>query len=830
MRRTVALLTLIAVSAPLAPRAAFPATDDGVWAVHPGPHIWTQAVVRDPVRNRFLTYVNREVWSFDPVGPPHWTRLDTQGPPPVPRHPESPMFGTFDSPRDRMLIFDEGTISALTLDGAPTWSTIPSPPFAGVARGQPVIYDAAADRLLIVTSHFEGQGTDYPLYSARVWQLPLGVGAGWSMVGATLHSWSEIAAAWDPANRRVYVFGGVRHWYGFEGGPGYDVYGSETIVFDAVGAAWSRVPATGAPSGRYVGALVHDSLRDRLIVMGGVAATGWTNETWGLNLGPSPSWVPLAGENEATSSSLVALYDENAERAVAFNGVKIHALTLGTSPAWTRLHPEGALAPGRRLTSAIYDPIRRRMVVFGGLFTTEDGLSSTALGDAWALSLAGTPEWSPVALDGPRLIEHSAIYDAVGDRMVVFGGVIEAEGGRTRNTEVHALAFEPSVTWTALATSGPMPPWRSAHVAVYDPVRRRMIVFGGRDGTERDDVWVLTLDGTPTWTEWSVPNGPSRRAFATGIYDPARDALILQGGGYDLTDTWMLSLGDPPTWTELHPGGPAPPWWQTGVAVYDAARQRMVKYGKAPYGDDPAFALSLGPELAWSPLNPGSAGPRARYEPAGVYDPSGDRMVIFGGYSLGGLLSEEVWFLAWAGAPTAVEVSLVSVEAAPDRVRIVWSATEGGFVAGVERRIPGGPWLPLGQVTADGTGRIVWEDLDVRAGVLHRYRLAKTDGSGAIGEIAVDVPAAWALRLEHAGSNPSSSDPSVSLTLPSHEPATLEVLDLQGRRLRVRDVGALGPGRHHVSLSQGRSLAPGVYLVRLRSGERRLVLRLAMLR
>ena len=132
-------------------------------------------------------------------------------------------------------------------------------------------------------------------------------------------------------------------------------------------------------------------------------------------------------------------------------------------------------------------------------------------------------------------------------------------------------------------------------------------------------------------------------------------------------------------------------------------------------------------------------------------------------------------------------------------------------------------------MTADGTGRIVWEDFDVRAGVLHRYRLTKTDGSGAIGEVAVDVPAAWALSLEHAGSNPSSSDPSVSLTLPSHE-ATLEVLDLQGRRLCVRDVGALGPGRHHVSLSQGRSLAPGVYLVRLCSGERRLVLRLAMLR
>jgi hypothetical protein len=55
----------------------------------------------------------------------------------------------------------------------------------------------------------------------------------------------------------------------------------------------------------------------------------------------------------------------------------------------------------------------------------------------------------------------------------------------------------------------------------------------------------------------------------------------------------------------------------------------------------------------------------------------------------------------------------------------------------------------------------------------------------------------------------------VEFSLPSAEPARLELIDIGGRRIADQAVGALGPGRHRVDLSGGRRLAPGLYLVRL---------------
>jgi len=51
--------------------------------------------------------------------------------------------------------------------------------------------------------------------------------------------------------------------------------------------------------------------------------------------------------------------------------------------------------------------------------------------------------------------------------------------------------------------------------------------------------------------------------------------------------------------------------------------------------------------------------------------------------------------------------------------------------------------------------------------------------------------------------------------LPTDDAASLELLDIAGRRVASRDVGSLGRGRHQVTLEGSARLAPGVYLVRL---------------
>ena len=105
---------------------------------------------------------------------------------------------------------------------------------------------------------------------------------------------------------------------------------------------------------------------------------------------------------------------------------------------------------------------------------------------------------------------------------------------------------------------------------------------------------------------------------------------------------------------------------------------------------------------------------------------------------------------------------------------------------------------------------------------------------GVSGRFAITSPLAVGgpsvgLSLHGSVPNPGRSL-SVSFTLPDAEPARLLVYDISGREVSRREVGHLGMGAHVVTLSSRRELAPGVYLVHLIQGNRRLVARAVVIR
>ena len=122
---------------------------------------------------------------------------------------------------------------------------------------------------------------------------------------------------------------------------------------------------------------------------------------------------------------------------------------------------------------------------------------------------------------------------------------------------------------------------------------------------------------------------------------------------------------------------------------------------------------------------------------------------------------------------------------------------------------------------------------------LQYYKLAAEDVHGNLGPYTLlqlsgttDVggSAGYAFALNGVRPNPSSGRAlSVYFTLPSDERASLEVLDVAGRRVLGREVGTLGAGPHSVDLNRGRTLPSGVYLVRLTQGARVLSTRAAVL-
>jgi hypothetical protein len=180
-------------------------------------------------------------------------------------------------------------------------------------------------------------------------------------------------------------------------------------------------------------------------------------------------------------------------------------------------------------------------------------LSHSAFAQSWTeLTPSGTP---PVARGGT-----TGVYDPTSNRMIVFGG--RDGSGNNRNdvwilTDANGAGSHPS-QWGRLIPNGAAgsPPARSGHSAVYDSVNNRMIIFGGCSAycaPVLNDVWVLTnangIGGTPAWTQLKpgTSTAPAPRTNAAAAYNTAGNGLIIFGGQDGSTnpcstysDIWFL--------------------------------------------------------------------------------------------------------------------------------------------------------------------------------------------------------------------------------------------------------------------------------------------------
>ena len=119
------------------------------------------------------------------------------------------------------------------------------------------------------------------------------------------------------------------------------------------------------------------------------------------------------------------------------------------------------------------------------------------------------------------------------------------------------------------------------------------------------------------------------------------------------------------------------------------------------------------------------------------------------------------------------------------------------------------------------------------------YKLSAVDVNGNESAFAlltpgstVDVPdtgvAAFALEPLR---NPSYNGRlQVRFSLPSASRATLELVDVGGRRVASRNVGTLGAGRHELVLGEGQRLSSGIYFVRLTQGAQVVTTRVTVLK
>ena len=116
------------------------------------------------------------------------------------------------------------------------------------------------------------------------------------------------------------------------------------------------------------------------------------------------------------------------------------------------------------------------------------------------------------------------------------------------------------------------------------------------------------------------------------------------------------------------------------------------------------------------------------------------------------------------------------------------------------------------------------------AGRSYGYRLVSGSGSATsvTTETWLDVPAALEFSLGSLSPNPASAASALTITLPGDASASLEVIDVSGRRVASQNLGTLGAGTHTIALSAAARLSSGIYFLRLDYQGRALPKRIAL--
>jgi len=254
-----------------------------------------------------------------------------------------------------------------------------------------------------------------------------------------------------------------------------------------------------------------------------------------------------------------------------------HATTELTAlhPSWKYLDFQSLPLPGFKF-SLVLNPINDVAILFGGYNSTIGELDDLWMTDGFEWIQFQTPH-SPGGRDGASLA-----YDEARQEAVLFGGYnLIALLGDT-------WSFN-GIDWT-LRNPTQSPPPRAGASMAYDPDRNLTILFGGQGDTGGDleplgDMWIW--DGTD-WQQQFPVHLPSARIGANMVYDEARHAMILFGGGaggglHD--DTWIWDGTD---WIEQQPAHRPAGRADFGLA-YDENKQVVILYGGQailPYGTD----------------------------------------------------------------------------------------------------------------------------------------------------------------------------------------------------------------------------------------------------
>jgi hypothetical protein len=434
---------------------------------------------------------------------------------------------------------------------------------------------------------------------------------------------------------------------------------------------WRELPTEGPAPGHEIDsasmALDRDGKR-ALIVGGGLHGSG----TWALSLDGAARWSRLGDSSPLANSILggATVVDARREQLLFFptgTGPRYDLWSMPFATGVWALQSQGICGEDWQGTTT-YDPASDRVLFVGA----PCGVGSFSLGD-------GNFE-EPKINGSYHRAGGGAALDAQRNRILFFSGglfpgnttaaldldslqlsvlvgetrdgttagvtnvwdpkraAVVSFGADTGDGETVSHGLKATDTWLTLS-SEEEPDGR----AVYDAKDEALISFGGNF----DPKEVRRLSSAPgsVWQVLSVPDGAPGRGGHVAVYDAAQQRMVIHGGLVDasyppstvLDDTWALSLDDAPTWTRLQTKGESPGKRFDEAAIYDPNGQRLIVYGGSadpltePSGPGDLHVLALDDSLEWSSLEAAGQGPSHARTVSAVYDPRARRMIVVDG-------------------------------------------------------------------------------------------------------------------------------------------------------------------------------------------------------
>jgi cysteine-rich repeat protein len=558
------------------------------------------------------------------------------------------------------------------------------------------------------------------------------LGDTWEFDGTT---WAHVITRDSPSPRfgHAMVYDSARHVVVLVGGidpSGRDL--ADTWTYDAIN--WTQVfPATPPPA-RAFAALAFDSDHGRVILFGGADPANH-NDVWSFD-GATWTQVPITGTQPSPRSGAAMVFDPVHHNTMMFGGLDPTAGRIGDTwlldaSGWTHIDTSGdpQTPPFRDRAGLVFDTSRNLPVLVAG------GSNFGILGDTWTFDGA---HWTGNIVFLSARAEPGAVYDPVRARVLVFGGVGNA--GLLNDT----------VSVTAMGSSAVTVPVAASLVtsAVFDPAINRVVGFGGT-GPLLQPVWLFN---GASWRSRLANNPPQVRTNAALVYDSRRDRIVMFGGRVrgDLVDeTWEF---DGASWTQRTPiRSPGARLGVVGMA-YDSRRGRVVLLGRGIDTDTWEFDSDAN---TWVQLSTPTL-PRPRESYFLTYDIALGKTVLFGGSSpdssdFGTVFRNDTWVFDgadWAEvhtmhAPSRRDGFGFAYDAGSERVVLFGGTVDMTFVQVADTWIfDGSDWTEVHGATAPSARSPALEVFDSTRGQIVLF-----GGSGHRNGLPVTFDDTWSLSL-----------------------------------------------------------------------------------